>query len=182
MNSFLTIPNLLSVSRIIISLILWDIFFFQKHFSFYDVLWLVVVAYFTDFLDGFIARTFNQKTEVGKILDPIGDKLLTAILFLFLAREKLISTWLFFVVITKDILTLTAGLYLVKVRNIIPESNIFGKITTFLVAITVALAISQTAGIVKLSSTYFTFLQYLILAFSILTITSYGLRYFFTDT
>lgn len=75
---------------------------------------LFVVAAFTDALDGFIARTFNQQTYVGAVLDPIADKFLLISCFFTLAFIEsplfTIPTWFVFFVVIKELLLIVGAL------------------------------------------------------------------------
>lgn len=63
----------------------------------YDYFWAALVLYaliaLTDWLDGWVARKFNQMSEFGRFLDPIADKILVAALFIILAATGAISGW-----------------------------------------------------------------------------------------
>ncbi|HEV2762589.1 MAG TPA: CDP-alcohol phosphatidyltransferase family protein, partial [Pyrinomonadaceae bacterium] len=68
-----TVPNLLTVIRMGLIPVLVTLLFYQR---FGWALTVFVVAGFTDMFDGLLARRFNQFSELGRILDPIADKLL----------------------------------------------------------------------------------------------------------
>ena len=70
--------------------------------------WLFVVASITDFLDGIIAKKFNQITELGEYLDPLADKALLVSIFVTLSIVGLLDSWLVITVVARDILIVTA--------------------------------------------------------------------------
>ncbi len=71
-KDFITIPNLLSFLRIIL-IVPFVCFFLNENYIMAAI--ILIISGLTDACDGFIARTFNQITELGKMLDPIADKL-----------------------------------------------------------------------------------------------------------
>jgi len=69
----------------------------------YFAAFIFVVASATDFFDGYIARTFDQVTTLGKILDPLADKMLTLAGFLGLMMIGSASPWAIFLIITREL-------------------------------------------------------------------------------
>jgi len=69
----------------------------------YIAAFIFVIASATDFFDGYIARTFNQVTTLGKILDPLADKMLTLAAFLGLMIIDSASPWAVFLIITREL-------------------------------------------------------------------------------
>ncbi|UNK16884.1 CDP-diacylglycerol--glycerol-3-phosphate 3-phosphatidyltransferase [Paenibacillus sp. N3/727] len=63
---------------------------------------LFVVASATDKLDGYIARKYNQITNLGKLLDPLADKLLISVALVMMVQQELISTWVAVVIIGRE--------------------------------------------------------------------------------
>lgn len=96
-----------------------------------------LLAGITDFFDGYFARKLNQITELGKILDPIADKILVAAIAFVLIIDNLIPLWFFSIVLIRDVFIILGGLYLAKKYNLILKSNFEGKATFFLIIITI---------------------------------------------
>ena len=99
----INIPNIITTVRILLVPI-FVILLLDKHFL--EALMVFTTAGLSDGLDGFIARYFNQRTELGAYLDPIADKLLITSAFISLAILKIIPGWLTVIVISRDILIL----------------------------------------------------------------------------
>ncbi|KAK4884024.1 hypothetical protein RN001_000295 [Aquatica leii] len=112
-----TIPNLLCVSRIVLSPYL-GMLIIQADFQF--ALAILGIAAVTDLLDGWIARTWeSQSSKVGSFLDPMADKVLIATLFLSLTYAGLIPVALTGLIVARDILLLTAGV-IIRYRSLPP--------------------------------------------------------------
>ncbi|MDD2959424.1 MAG: CDP-alcohol phosphatidyltransferase family protein [Lachnospiraceae bacterium] len=97
---FFTIPNLMGYFRILLlPFIGWAIW--KEHY--WTKIILLSVSALTDFLDGKIARKFNQVTELGKMLDPVADKLTLCILFLCLAGKEPYAGVIAVIMVVKEI-------------------------------------------------------------------------------
>ena len=130
MNSkkIITIPNTLSVLR----LILIPIFITSYIKGDYFLAFLVfIISGITDCLDGFIARTFNQISDIGKVLDPLADKLTLISVLACLSFSNVIPIFIFLLILTKELFQIAGGIFLWK-KKIVVYANIWGKITTFL--------------------------------------------------
>lgn len=112
-SDVLTIPNLLSVFRILlVPIFLWSLL---NHRSF-EALLVFFIAGITDFLDGLAARAWHQRSKLGLILDPAGDKLLMTTSFVALtipslARPNTLPLWLTATVLFRDLLIAGGALY-----------------------------------------------------------------------
>lgn len=98
----MTTANKITLVRI--AMIPFFIWFAMQGDPVSDVIALVLfcVASFTDFLDGYIARKYNQVTDFGKFVDPLADKLLvTAALLIFIER-MLFPAWMVFVILARE--------------------------------------------------------------------------------
>jgi CDP-diacylglycerol--glycerol-3-phosphate 3-phosphatidyltransferase len=111
-QQILNIPNILAFIRLLLAPVMFlflvnqDASIFQNiHHSWlnYFAAFIFVVASATDFFDGYIARTFNQITTMGKILDPLADKMLTLAGFLGLMMLGSASPWAIFLILTREL-------------------------------------------------------------------------------
>jgi CDP-diacylglycerol--glycerol-3-phosphate 3-phosphatidyltransferase len=124
-TDFFLIPNLLTILRI---LTYPFIFYFLKEENLSLAVLFMAFAAITDVLDGFLARTLNQISDLGKILDPFVDKLGVGIFILYTTIYKGFPVWACVLVITKEILNLLAGLLVIRKRRIVPVSAFWGKL------------------------------------------------------
>lgn len=99
---------------------------------------IFLLAGITDALDGFIARTRAQRTELGMILDPLADKLLLSSTFVTLVSLGQIPQWLFIIVISRDLIVI-GGFLVVYIANGKATVSVswMGKLTTGLQVLTV---------------------------------------------
>lgn len=98
-----TIPNLLSFLRL--ALIPVFLMLILHHQGGYAVL-LLIFSGMTDFLDGYIARRFNQVTRLGKLIDPAADRLYILTTLIGLVATGVIPLWLAIVIVSRDIMLL----------------------------------------------------------------------------
>jgi cardiolipin synthase len=134
MSSVLTAANLLTVLRLILIPIFVTTLYYQQ---FLWALGIFLTAAITDGLDGLLARSLNQKTHLGEILDPMADKLLLVTAFIILSMQRFttitpIPFWLTAAVISRDVFIVLGAL----VINITTGFSKFrpslaGKINTF---------------------------------------------------
>ena len=125
-DKILTIPNVLTVVRIaLLPVVVW-------RFSAGDnmgALLAYVIAMLTDVVDGFIARHFNQITALGKLLDPLADKLsLVTLIWLFVADGQ-IPFWVLLLILMKEAALVIGGGVALK-RGIVVYALPIGKVTT----------------------------------------------------
>lgn len=96
----LNLPNLISLLRIAaVPLTVWMILEGYLLGAF----WVFVAAGISDAVDGFIAKRFNQETELGKYLDPIADKALLVSIYVTLGIEGHLESWLVILVVFRDV-------------------------------------------------------------------------------
>ena len=122
-----SLPNLLTLSRIIvIPIIIW-LFFVREPWAAWTASVLFAVAAITDYVDGYLARSWSQVSIVGKFLDPIADKLLVAaVLFMLVAVDKLngISVLPAVVILLREVLVSGLREFLAGIRVGMPVSKL----------------------------------------------------------
>ena len=112
---------------------------------FFELVIFIVLIWFSDLLDGFLARRWNQITELGKIIDPLADKLSVFVIVLILVYQHIIPLWYVITIVSRDAVILFAGLYLKSKKNIVMMSNWMGKIAVFTIGATLMVFIIFTA-------------------------------------
>ena len=123
---------------------------------------LFMIAAFTDFLDGYIARKYNQITTFGKFLDPIADKLLVLVAMLYLMPR--VPMWAIMIVLIREFIV--TGIRLVAVENNhVIAASIYGKIKTFVTIIALIVLLFNDFGIKILGD----ILLYLAIFFTLLS-------------
>ena len=104
-----TIPNMITVSRIIASPFLAFAIYEDKREI---VLAGTLIAAFSDWLDGYIAKTYDQKSVLGAFLDPVADKVIIGALTLGLTLKNLIPFPLACIIIGRDVALIAASFYI----------------------------------------------------------------------
>ena len=127
----MNLPNLLTSIRILLVPALLIAFFKSPKDQQLPSLLIFLAAGLTDCLDGFFARKLKQITMLGKVLDPIADKLLTASVLLCLAWLDAIS-WLALGIIVVKELYMAWGAAKCLRRKITIQADIYGKLATLL--------------------------------------------------
>lgn len=137
------IPNIISTFRLLLIIPFLIIFLEYNESSYrnYLIIGLIILAFLTDISDGYIARKYNQISNLGKLIDPLADKTLVATLVIFMYLDKMLPVIYVFVIISRDILILLSGLYIKIKYKIILQSDYVGKITVFLIGLTLLSAL-----------------------------------------
>src|ERR1700712_1168638 len=143
------IPNLLTYGRILAVPLIVLCFFVEGKLAISNTarwvaLWIFVIASVTDFLDGYLARIWNQTSNIGRMLDPIADKLLIASILLLVAADQTIagwSLWAAIIILCREILVSGLREYLAALKVSVPVTRIAKwKTTAQMVAIAFLLA------------------------------------------
>ena len=115
MERVLTIPNGISAARLAgVPVFLWLVLGSQSATADYWAVALLIVAGLSDWLDGKIARAFNQGSRLGEVLDPAADRLYIAATVIALAVRGIIPWWLVIVLAVREI---TVGVALATLRR-----------------------------------------------------------------
>ena len=137
-NQNLTVPNALSVLRIlIIPFFAW--YFMQDQLV--VAVALLVLSGLSDCADGFIARKLNQVTELGKMLDPLADKLTQGVVALCLAVKFPVIGPVLLVFIAKELVMLCGAVVLLKKQKRPCAAQWYGKVATVMFYVSVAVIV-----------------------------------------
>ncbi len=145
----------------------------------------IVLIWISDLLDGFFARMRNEISELGKLIDPLADKIVIITLVIILLLKGIIPEYFVIIIISRDIIILLGGLYLKYRKNIILQSNWIGKITVFSIGFTLILSIFNFASKIGQFGNYFfyhceiTELLYIIMLFISIVLTFLSLFSYF---
>jgi cardiolipin synthase (CMP-forming) len=121
------IPNLLSISRVFLVLLFALVMLVPEPPARLWGLGILLMAALTDRLDGMLARSMHQETEWGRILDPLADKLGVGIVAIVLLSKGWLPFWFVALLLGRDLIILTGGLFIRrKIGEVLP-SNIIGK-------------------------------------------------------
>ena len=125
-DKIVNIPNCLTLIRIaLLPVVVWR---FRKGDSM-GALIVYLLAMLTDAVDGFIARRYNQVTALGKLLDPLADKLSLVTLIARFVADGQIPLWLMGIILLKEVAMVVGGAVALK-RGIVVYALPIGKITT----------------------------------------------------
>lgn len=144
-KDLMTIPNAISFFRIILITPFVALFIVGRYLTkdYTPAIIVLVISGISDFFDGFIARKFHQESELGKVLDPLADKLtLIAVGICMICIEPYVLP-LMIVMVVKDILMIIGGTIIINQGIIPPKSSWYGKISTFMFYVSVVLVVAM---------------------------------------
>ena len=156
-NEIYTISNLLSFLRLLMAIPFWILIENINEPGMRNVIAaLAIIAALTDWLDGFVARKRNEVTELGKIIDPLADKIAIGAIIIRLYMVGEIPEYYFFLIIGRDLLIFLGGVIVSKMIGKILPSNILGKITVSMIGMVILLIVLEMSR----SSYLFQFFYY----------------------
>ena len=124
----LSLPNLLTDGRVVaVPVVVAFLFWPDEFWMRWTALGIYVVAGITDFFDGYLARALSQQSSLGRMLDPIADKLLVSAILLMLVADGTIhslSLWAAIVILCREILVSGMREYLAELKVSVPVSRV----------------------------------------------------------
>ena len=152
-SKFWTIPNILTYGRIVAVPLIVLCFFVEgklngSDFARWSALAIFTVASITDFFDGYLARIWEQTSALGRMLDPIADKLLIAACLLLLAADGTIAGWTIWaaiIILCREILVSGLREYLAELKVSVPVTQI-AKWKTTVQIISIGFLLAGPAG------------------------------------
>lgn len=137
-NKIITVPNVMTMCRIVLILPFMIFFLNEKYI---EAAVIIITSGLTDCFDGLIARKLNQVSALGKILDPIADKLTLISVGICLCVYMPIVTPVMIILMAKDMLMLVGGVILIKCNVPPSPAKWYGKIGTIMFYFSVCLIV-----------------------------------------
>ena len=142
------IPNILTIGRIIIVPFFVLAFYLPGFYGDLTAFALFVIASFTDFLDGMLARMMGEESKLGELLDPIADKIIVATALILLVMDGTIRHYeviAAIIILTREILISGLREFLARGQIKLPVTNL-AKLKTFLQMFAIALLLTGETG------------------------------------
>lgn len=170
---FIFIPNFLSIIRICL---VYPILINIHNDQYLTSLLYFILASITDALDGFLARRMSWQTDLGKILDPVADKLLLSGSVFVIWLNDLIPFYVFFVLLARDVIILLgASIHMSVVESGTPLPNLLGKITTVFQVLYIILILIINSSTISIN---LNFLGFVIVVFTLFSFIIYAKNWF----
>ena len=142
------IPNYLTIGRIIIVPVFVISFYLPGFYGDVIPFALFVIASFTEFLDGLLARMYKEESQLGELLDPIADKIIVAAALILLVMDGTIKNYeviAAIIILTREILISGLREFLAKGKIKLPVSNL-AKAKTFLQMTAISVLLTGETG------------------------------------
>ena len=128
------IPNILTIGRIILVPIFVITFYIPGFLGDLIPFFIFLLASFTDFLDGLLARLYKEESKLGELLDPIADKIIVAAALVLLVMNNIISNYeviAAIIILTREILISGLREFLAKARVAMPVTGLIKSVLIF---------------------------------------------------
>lgn len=170
----INVPNILTFIRLLL-VIPCGIFLYKEQYQFAAIVFFV--ASVTDIIDGYIARKFNLITNIGKIIDPLADKILSFTTITLLAYRGRIHLIIPILIFVKEVMIAIGGLVMYKKKQLIKGASWYGKVATVMFFVSIMLVmfnktlfIGSILIIVALVFSYFALAMYLRMLIKVLRV------------
>ena len=136
--NLITLPNILTYMRVFGVLLMVVFYYLPWSWSHYAAATVFVLAAISDWVDGYLARTWDMKSKIGEFLDPVADKLLvcTALILMVQSYDNIIIVFIAMVIIGREIAVMAMRSWLAEeAGSMTPDSikvSLLGKIKTLL--------------------------------------------------
>ena len=144
----LKIPNILTIGRIVLVPIFIFTFYLPGFLGDLIPFFIFLLASFTDFLDGLLARLYKEESKLGELLDPIADKIIVATALVLLVMNNTINNYeviAAIIILTREILISGLREFLAKVQVSMPVSSL-AKFKTFIQMFAIAILLTGESG------------------------------------
>ena len=178
-KEILTIPNMLSLFRLLLIPVYVAIYLNAKEASdYYLAAGILTVSCLTDMIDGKIARHFNMISSLGKILDPIADKATQFTLIICLTVKYQVLKYLVALFILKESFQLIAGSLRLRKKKMLKGALISGKICTTILFVSLIIMVMLPS----LSQSAVKIIASIDEIFMLIALAEYAAAYFFIDS
>lgn len=168
-------PNKLTLLRVVLIPVFLVLLYVQFPYSQYAALAVFVLASVTDFVDGYIARHYNQVTDFGKFMDPLADKMLVMSAMVWFVEAGRFPAWAFLIVIVREFAVTALRLVAVEGGRVIAAAW-SGKIKTFSTMIGICLMLLPVSALFGGAAS--SVLDIVVVAVIVLTTVYSGVEYF----
>lgn len=134
-DHIVTWSNFISLSRVLVVIPVIYIHIHNNYEINTAIVLLIAYGVLSDYLDGLVARKRDEISELGKVLDPIADKLMAFFLFLYTVMLGWIPVWYFAMGVSRDLMIMAGSGYIKRKRGKVAMSIISGKISVNVMAI-----------------------------------------------
>ena len=144
----LKIPNILTIGRIILVPIFIGTFYLPGAMGDWIPFFIFVLASFTDFLDGLLARLYKEESKLGELLDPVADKIIVTSALILLVMDSTIEGYeviAAIIIMIREILISGLREFLAKVRVSVPVTKL-AKFKTFIQMFAIATLLTGESG------------------------------------
>jgi len=171
----MNLPNTLSLCRILIAALFT--LFMSIHSSWAPVAAVTcfIVASLTDWLDGYLARKMNLVTDLGKLLDPLADKILVAAAFVCFTEKGLCPAWATVAILFREFAVTGLRLLLVEKQVVLPADQ-WGKWKTILQMLYCIIVLAMLAGVAPIPDAITTMLLYAVVGITLWSGTNYFIK------
>lgn len=138
----MNLPNQLSVFRIVLVPVIIVLLEIPNEFTRFLALIIFIIASFTDFLDGYIARKFNMVTKLGQLIDPLADKILTLAVFVELTALGEIPAWVVILILSRE-LTISIFRAIAASSGVVIAAGWTGKLKTVFQMLAILMLLSN---------------------------------------
>ncbi len=142
------LPNLLTYGRIAAVPVVAGLLMWGGNAARWTALFIFIAAAITDFFDGYLARKWQMHTSLGRMLDPIADKVLVAVVLLILCSEQILDgghRWAAIIILSREVLVSGLREYLGELQVSVPVTRI-AKWKTTVQLVAVGFLIAGPAG------------------------------------
>ena len=171
------IPNILSVIRLCLVPIFVYLFFLDYPNNIKAAIVVFFLAGATDVIDGWLARRNNWVSNIGKILDPLADKMMQCAALTCFYIKQIIPLWLLLAYVTKEMLILAGAVFVFRKKSVVVKSSFWGKfaVCVFYLSIAVLAALQNVPEITR--ETWTVAISAAMLCFAIVALVQYFREY-----